>query len=173
MKENTKLSIYDQSADLSLKNDKKSSLEIISSESDDLVLADKGISRSKALGYFKSMMSLSKDNLSLTSKEKLYFFENLSILINSGIPILESLKILLDQAKTNKMKFFINFIFTNIKQGNSLSKIMSGFKFIKESELGLIQAGEQTGQLASSLGQIAKSIQVLNNQSLVNCYFFL
>jgi len=88
---------------------------------------------------------------------KANFFHLLSVMINSGIPMVKSLNALADQSvKTPKMKYIIEEMGENIIAGASLSKSLFMYPDVfSEQEIGMIQAGEASGQLSKVLGVLA------------------
>jgi len=166
MKENSKLNIHDELSTDSYKAVESDSsqlstcLEIISSQNQIETMNSKAFDSNSFVSTIKNYFQHSPETLRLTDKEKLYFFDNLSMLLNAGIPILESLQIILDQSKVPKLIFLIEFIHSNIRNGKSLSQILILFAQVFDSaEIGLILAGEQTGQLAQSLDQVSESLK--------------
>ena len=65
--------------------------------------------------------------LKISSKEKINFLEQFSNLINSGIPILNSLKIIMYQTKNKKLKILLEKMISSINKGDSLKESFAHF----------------------------------------------
>ncbi|MEG0068897.1 type II secretion system F family protein [Cetobacterium sp.] len=108
--------------------------------------------------YFK------KNSLLLRLPILKYFFlekyiinilENLSLLLNSGLSIDKSIDIVLSSIENR----YINQKFIslkNIKNGKSLSLILSNIKEFSQLEINMIKVGEESGKVSSMLEEIAK-----------------
>jgi len=89
----------------------------------------------------------------------LFFIRNLSITIKVGLPIVESLDILIKDTKKNAMKKVLQGVQSIIKNGQSLSL---GFETYRDSFppifIGMLKAGEASGQLDKTLTELAHSL---------------
>lgn len=74
---------------------------------------------SKIFCYFKIVSS----SLSLSQKDKLVFIENLGTLLNSGIPVMKALQIILFQAKTSKVRALAEHLSKSIETGESFFRV--------------------------------------------------
>ncbi len=100
-----------------------------------------------------------KINLYFIKKSKLKadikanFFHLLGVMINAGIPMIKALTALIRQSdKSPKMKLVIQDLVDSIIAGMSLSKAMQQFPDVfTEQEIGMVQAGEASGQLSKTL----------------------
>lgn len=109
------------------------------------------------LDWYNSM------NLALAKKSKVKvdikanFFHLLAVMISAGIPMVKSLKSLVAQStESPKLKFVIEELAQSIVSGDSLSRAMMQFPDVfTEQELGMLQAGEASGQLAKVLEVLA------------------
>ncbi len=97
------------------------------------------------------------ENLSkVKAKEKATFFRLLAVMINAGIPIVESLTVLANQTKNPRLKKNISKIADEIKKGSKLSESMKKYSGVfNESDIGMIAAGEISGRLNGVLQDIA------------------
>lgn len=95
----------------------------------------------------------------LTADEKIGLISNLSTMLAAGIPILEAVESLLDEAKGNVRKILETLV-TDLKAGNrmyvSLSKYPDVFSLVTVS---LIKASEEAGTLETTLKDIRLNIQ--------------
>ena len=94
-------------------------------------------------------------------KDKATFFHLLSVMINSGIPMLKSLKSLSLQLSGNVVfQSVITSLVEDIQGGKSLSEAMFEFQNVfDDAEIGMIRSGEATGRLASVLENLAKDAE--------------
>lgn len=82
------------------------------------------------------------------------FTKQLSILINAGVPILESLEILAKQEKNPSLRATIKDIVDKIGSGKSLFEAMDGQKGFSRLYTALIKAGEAAGILDTILNKL-------------------
>ncbi|MBD3331194.1 type II secretion system F family protein [Candidatus Peregrinibacteria bacterium] len=92
---------------------------------------------------------------------KATFFHLLGVMVNSGIPMIKALKSLVAQSeKSPKMKIIIQEMADNIAQGASLSKAMlNHLDVFTEQEIGMIEAGEASGQISRVLDTLARDTE--------------
>jgi type II secretory pathway component PulF len=57
--------------------------------------------------FFSKIRSSNTSNISISSKEKINLLESLSNLLNSGIPLINSFKIIMYQTRDKKMKILV------------------------------------------------------------------
>ncbi len=97
-------------------------------------------------------VSLSKIKL----KDKVTFFQLLSVMINAGVPIIRSLYVLADQSTNPLLKEIIKKIAFKMESGSSFSVAMGEHeKVFSESEKGMIASGEASGNLNDILKDLA------------------
>ena len=88
--------------------------------------------------------------------DKVTFFRLLATMINAGISIVKALQILEGQTEKRHMKVIIHEIALRIEAGESFSKALSAYsKYFSEAQIGMVEAGEASGQLNHTLLQIA------------------
>ncbi|MDD4351521.1 MAG: type II secretion system F family protein [Candidatus Gracilibacteria bacterium] len=96
----------------------------------------------------------------IKSKELMSFYQLLAVMINAGIPLLKSLKQLLNQVKNPKFKKILYVIVHEIENGSSLSSAMLNFPAtFDDAEIGMVQAGEASGQLGQVLKRVAEQTE--------------
>ncbi|MCL1934888.1 MAG: type II secretion system F family protein [Defluviitaleaceae bacterium] len=78
------------------------------------------------------------------------FSATMIVMLNSGVPILDTLNTSIGLSKNNKYKKNIHEIITSIKKGKSLSESMEKTTVFHPLLLDLIKLGESTGMLTSS-----------------------
>lgn len=94
---------------------------------------------------------------SIGSVDILFLVRNLSTTIKAGLSIVESLDIIIKDTKKKLMREILQGVQSMIKNGQSLS---SSFEVYKDSLpaifIGMIKAGEVSGQLDKSLAELAR-----------------
>ncbi len=94
-------------------------------------------------------------------RDKATFFRLLAVMINSGLPLVKSLKTLAGQSqKTPRLNRALLQMAKNIEAGTSLSGAMEFFSEIfNEAQIGMVRAGEASGQLNKTLREIAEEVE--------------
>jgi len=97
----------------------------------------------------------------IKTQEKAVFFRLLAVMVDAGIPIIQSLQTLAEQNKKNiKFARIITEMSINIEEGESLSGSMEQYpKVFNESEIGMIRSGEVSGHLNNILRDLAKQTE--------------
>ena len=100
----------------------------------------------------------------LSLKEKIDFISTLQILLQSGIPAVESLMFMEQEAARKKIREISKMLKTQIMAGSTLADTLArypeafGYIFI-----GLIKAGEEAGELEKTLGRINELLTKQDN----------
>jgi type IV pilus assembly protein PilC len=88
--------------------------------------------------------------------DKVSFFRLLATMINAGVSIVKALSILRDQTANKHMKQIISGIVDKIESGSSFSAAIASYpKTFTDSQIGMVEAGEASGQLNKTLLEIA------------------
>ncbi|PIQ77216.1 pilus assembly protein PilC [Candidatus Peregrinibacteria bacterium CG11_big_fil_rev_8_21_14_0_20_46_8] len=104
----------------------------------------------------EKLRSMTKPN----SRDKATFFRLLAIMINAGIPLIQSLDTIMSQTVNQQLKEAIYEMARLVEKGNKFSEALSNFpKIFSDAQIGMIRAGEASGQLNTLLKQIATSIE--------------
>ncbi len=105
----------------------------------------------------KAVVKLNK----VKTQEKAIFFRLLAVMVDAGIPIIQSLETLATQNKKNpKFQGIISDMARNVERGESLSGAMEQHtKVFDESEIGMIRSGEVSGHLKDILRDLAKQTE--------------
>jgi len=83
----------------------------------------------------------------VTPKEKILFTKQLTVLLKSGVPLLQALELLIDQFEGH-MKRIVVTLKDTIKEGGSLAQGLSNYPRVFENiYVQLVRAGEATGRL--------------------------
>jgi len=90
------------------------------------------------------------------TKEKVLFSRQLSTLINSGLPLIQSLNIVREQTKHPMLKSVIEKVITDIEAGSSLAIALQKHPDVFNNVyVSLVAAGEASGSLDKSLERLA------------------
>lgn len=110
---------------------------------------------------------LSELTARVTIKEKAIASRQLSVLVNSGVPIVRALGLLSEQARNPKLKKALLGLASDVSQGNNLSESMRKFPDVFDMlYVAMIQAGEVGGVLDEVLDRLSKLLE--DNAKLQN-----
>lgn len=101
------------------------------------------------------------DNAKIKVKDKATFFNLLAVMLNAGLPLVKSLDSLAIQTQKNiRFSRIIFELGRSVEHGGSLSKAMRNYSDVfTTTELGMVEAGEVSGQLNNVLENLAKSAE--------------
>jgi type II secretory pathway component PulF len=95
----------------------------------------------------------------VTFQEKLLFTKHLDTMIKAGIPIVEALGTLVDQARSPKFRKIIDSVLADVKNGQSLASSFKKFpKVFNQFYVSLIEVGEESGTLEENLTFLSKQM---------------
>lgn len=109
--------------------------------------------QSSVLDFLNKDISLSGNHFSNKKKQTLY--NDLNVLLSSGIDITTAFELVADNFKKNKDIAIINHIKDNIVSGMSFSEALSKEKGFSEYEYFSIKIGEETGKIIHVLKDLA------------------
>lgn len=97
----------------------------------------------------------------IPAQAKGQFFHLLSVMINSGIPMIKALRSLAAQTeKSVRLQYIIEDLANSVENGSSLSESLATYNEVfSEQEVGMIQAGEASGQLAKVMENLSKDAE--------------
>jgi len=88
------------------------------------------------------------------------FTRQLATMLSAGIPMLEALEILADQAESPGFHFCLNKVVDDIRQGSDLSKALEPHrKVFSHIYVSMIRAGEASGQIDTILSRLAEYLE--------------
>ncbi len=132
----------------------------LSKEDQDRIAALRGEGSKRVTSTRELIKSANEFLINMTRiklQEKVTFYQLLAVMINSGVPIIRSLRVLSEQNKNKHFKKVIVGLAMHMEEGESLSEAMENFgKVFTETERGMIASGEASGNLNSILKDIAK-----------------
>lgn len=95
-------------------------------------------------------------------KEKAYFFHLLSVMLDAGIPMLNSLKLLAKKTTHERFRRVIATMAHHVESGRPLSSAMAKFPTVfEESEVGVVKSGEAIGRLDEMLRRLSNQVERL------------
>lgn len=104
-------------------------------------------------------LNITSSKITLKNSDKLNFLSNLSTMISSGIPILETIDSLLEDSKGN-MKKMLEIIREDILQGNHLYTSFAKFPDVFDKvTVNVIRASEEAGTLDVTLKDIRAQLE--------------
>ncbi|MDP2090111.1 MAG: type II secretion system F family protein [Candidatus Gracilibacteria bacterium] len=105
--------------------------------------------------FFSKIKFSNTSKISISSKDKINLLEQLSNLLNSGIPLVNSFKIIMYQTKDKKLKNLVKELIEKLNKGDSLKDAFSNYDNIFNIfDLSIIEMGEVTGKLGNSIETI-------------------
>ncbi len=100
------------------------------------------------------------DNSRVSLKEKAYFFHLMAVMIDAGIPMLQTLKVLGNKTENLRFQRIINTLAYSTSGGASLSDSMARFSDVfTDAEIGVIRAGEAAGNLNKMLFRLSEQTE--------------
>ncbi len=94
--------------------------------------------------------------LNISTQEQIIFSKHLAMMIKAGMSILDSLKMLKKQARSNSMKKIIDSLMTEVSNGQFLSAALEKFRNIfGDFAINIIRVGENSGVLYENLNYLA------------------
>lgn len=90
------------------------------------------------------------------TKDKILFSRQLSTLINAGLPLVQSLRTVANQAQSKKLKIIANQVIGDVEAGSAFSVALAKHpETFNQIYISLISAGEASGTLDAALERIA------------------
>ncbi|MFC1655764.1 type II secretion system F family protein [Patescibacteria group bacterium] len=119
-----------------------------------------GIYDNTNASVFTKVNDLMVDHTRIGLKEKSYFFHLMAVMIDAGIPMLQTLQVLARRTENPHFQRIINTLAHATSSGKSLSDSMARFSEVfNESEIGVIRAGEAAGNLNKMLFRLSEQIE--------------
>ncbi len=119
-----------------------------------------GVYNSFEQPFFTRMRDFFIDRMGVSIQEKSYFFHLLAVMLDAGIPIMKSLKILSKKTANPRFARIVNTLAYDVERGKQLSQSMAKFTDVfKDSEIGVIKSGEAIGNLSLLLFKLAEQTE--------------
>ena len=98
--------------------------------------------------------------LRFSTREQAHFAKRLGMILRSGMPIMQGLHMLGDQAKSSSSKFIYGHLIMNVERGQPLSNGLEKFqKIFGEFCINIIRVGESSGTLHENLEYLAEELK--------------
>lgn len=119
------------------------------------VIRKMGLVPTKITEYNEASAKRSGKISSLSLNEKIDFISTLQILLSSGIPAVESLTFMEQEAAKKKIRDISKVLKTQIMAGSTFADTLARYtKVFGHIFIGLVKAGEESGELEKTLGRI-------------------
>ncbi|KKQ61324.1 MAG: hypothetical protein US81_C0007G0004 [Parcubacteria group bacterium GW2011_GWE2_38_18] len=114
----------------------------------------------KKMGMVEKINNLLLVFSRIKSSEKLFFVQNLGIMLKAGVSLLMSLRTLAKQSSSKKFVTIINDMADNVEKGKTLTESLKPHeKVFGELFINMVEAGEISGKLESVLTQLFTQIK--------------
>lgn len=125
------------------------------------VILESGQKKNPVVNLWKKINGFFASHAKIKVKEKATFFHLLSVMVNAGIPMIGALKSLTTQMdRSPHLQIVVGGLHDSIESGSSLSRAMLDYpKVFGESEIGMVQSGEASGQLSRVLENIGQDCE--------------
>lgn len=91
----------------------------------------------------------------ISSKDRLIFFEQLSVVLESGMPLIEALETLKEQTSNRELKKTLEEISIEVRGGKSFSESLSKYpRIFPEIFVSMVKSGEKSGKLDETLKRL-------------------
>lgn len=98
--------------------------------------------------------------LRFSAQEQMYFSKRLAMLLRAGIPILEALSMLEEQAHSHSSRYIFHALAQNVARGAPLSAGLKKFeKLFGEFAVNIVKIGEVSGTLNENLNYLAEELK--------------
>lgn len=88
-------------------------------------------------------------------KERMRFVQNLAMMLNAGLPLIDSLKTLQMETRAKPMRKLLQKILDSVENGSPLWRAMDEQSFFSLHALALVRIGEEAGNLAQNMQYLA------------------
>ncbi len=103
------------------------------------------------------------DHSRVPLQEKAYFFHLLAVMIDAGVPLIQSLQILANRTNNERFYRVLITIAFNVIQGKKLSEAMARFpEIFGDMEVGVVRAGEAVGNLDKMLFRLSDQLDSMH-----------
>lgn len=100
------------------------------------------------------------DHSRVSLKEKSHFFYLLSVLVDSGIPLIQSMRIVARRSGSERLRRVLFTVAYDIERGKTCADSLAQFPDVfAEFELGVIRSGEVSGHMDKMLSRLAIEVE--------------
>ncbi|MCZ6574522.1 MAG: type II secretion system F family protein [Planctomycetota bacterium] len=106
------------------------------------------------------LASLTKARAGVRTDELVLFTRQLSTMISAGVPLLESLEVLMEQAESAGFRVVLDTVIESVRSGTDLSTALERYpRIFKQIYVSMVRAGEVSGQLDDILVRLAEYLE--------------
>ena len=114
----------------------------------------------KSGNFMNSLNNYFAAHSKVKGRDKAVVFRLLSVMINAGLSIVKAIKILSKQSDSPRLKLVLTDVAEKVESGISFSEALSFHDDIfGEAEIGIVKAGEASGQLNKTLVSLAEETE--------------
>lgn len=100
------------------------------------------------------------DHSNVSLKEKSYVFYLLSVMVDSGVPLIQSLRIVARRTTSERMRRVLFTVAFDVEKGKNFADSLARFPDVfEEFEIGVIRSGEVSGHLDRMLSRLAVEVE--------------
>jgi len=119
-----------------------------------------GVYDNRNASVFTKISDFFIDHQRVSLKEKAYFFHLMAVMIDAGIPVLQTLQILSNKTESLRFQRILNTLSYSASSGVSLSDSMARFPDVfSDADIGVIRAGEAAGNLNKMLTRLSEQTE--------------
>lgn len=119
-----------------------------------------GVYDNRNASIFTKINDFLIDHSRVGLKEKAYFFHLMAVMIDAGIPMLQTLNVLANKTENLRFQRILNTLAYSTSGGASLSDSMARFPDVfTDAEIGVIKAGEAAGNLNKMLFRLSEQTE--------------
>lgn len=123
-----------------------------------------GVSDAGRQGFFVRINEFLINHSKVTLKEKSYFFHMLAVMVDAGVPLVQSVKSLAKRTQNIRFRRVLNTVAHNSETGAKMADAMSRFPDIfSDAEIGIVRAGEEIGKVDSALFKLSDQLDKQND----------
>ncbi len=89
-------------------------------------------------------------------KHRNMFVQGLAMMLNAGLPLVDSIKAYISEVRGRAMKKILNQLLTSVESGTPLWRAMEDTCFFTPYEIAMVHIGEEAGNLARNMEYLAK-----------------
>lgn len=117
-------------------------------------------SSKRAVKSSQKEKKLKKPPKSIPSIEVVIFTKKLAAMVRSGLPILETIKMLQEQTEHSGMRYVITEIYTDVERGVGLSDAFSKHTSVFDNVyINMLRAGESSGQIDEFMAKLVEGME--------------
>ncbi len=119
-----------------------------------------GVYDNTRLSVWRQLNDFFIDHSRVSLKEKSYFFYLLSVMVDSGVPLIQSLRIVARRTESERLRRVLFTVAYDVEKGKAFADCLARFPDVFEDfEIGVIRSGEVSGHLDRMLARLATEVE--------------